>query len=118
MNFLKIPYPGGKARMASTLVSFMPQSGQTYVEPFAGRGNVFWAAAASGLKFDHWHLNDIRTANFFNAIRCIGEHVDVPVRSRDEYLQQWSAYKMQDLRATLLEAYLSFGGAGSSRKGV
>jgi hypothetical protein len=38
-------YPGGKARMAKTIVAMAPPSGRLYVEPFAGRANVFWRAA-------------------------------------------------------------------------
>jgi hypothetical protein len=33
-----IPFPGGKARLAKTICSLPPQSGGTYIEPFAGRG--------------------------------------------------------------------------------
>jgi hypothetical protein len=31
-----IPYPGGKVRLAQTIVSFLPKSGRTYREPFVG----------------------------------------------------------------------------------
>jgi site-specific DNA-adenine methylase len=42
---ITFPYPGGKARLAPALVAMMPQNGRLYLEPFAGRGNVFFRAA-------------------------------------------------------------------------
>ena len=46
----KVPgfaYPGGKVRLRKWLVSMMPREGRRYIEPFAGRGNVFWLAACA-----------------------------------------------------------------------
>ena len=51
-------YPGGKTRMAPYLIDLMPKSGKCYVEPFAGRGNVFFRAAEI-LDYDSYWLNDI-----------------------------------------------------------
>jgi hypothetical protein len=31
-----IPYPGGKARLAKQIISFLPREGRTYLEPLAG----------------------------------------------------------------------------------
>jgi len=111
-----IPYPGAKGRMASTLVSFMPESGGLYVEPFAGRGNVFFAAAQR-LSFASWQLNDIATAPFFLALQEHGGRVKVPERSREEYDRQKSRHKVGDPRAILLEPYLTFSGGGYSKGG-
>jgi len=55
----KIPYPGGKTRLARRIISFLPREGRTYLEPFAGRGNLFWAAVELGLRYERWWLNDI-----------------------------------------------------------
>lgn len=107
-----IPYPGGKARLAPTLVSLMPRSGRRYLEPFAGRGNVFWAAASIPLLFQLWILNDIRTAPFFEAVRAIGSTVEVPERSREEFDRQREAFKAGSPTADVLEPYLTFGGGG------
>lgn len=49
---------GGKARLRKWLVSLMPKCCNTYVEPFAGKGNVFYLAK-SIIKATHWCLSDI-----------------------------------------------------------
>ncbi|HUW57522.1 MAG TPA: DNA adenine methylase, partial [Planctomycetota bacterium] len=80
-RMFKVPqfnYPGGKVRLRKWLVSMMPREGGRYVEPFAGRGNVFWLAACC-LKFQEWWLNDIYTKPFFDAIRDV-DVVDIPIK--------------------------------------
>src|ERR1017187_924590 len=74
---ITFPYPGGKARLAPALVAMMPQNGRLYLEPFAGRGNVFFCAAQI-LKFQHWQINDIQQAPFFRAIKRYGDVMIVP----------------------------------------
>lgn len=111
-----IPYPGAKGRLAPTLVSFMPDSGRAYVEPFAGRGNVFWAAA-SNLSFESWVVNDIATAPFFEALRARGSRVKVPLRTREEYQRQKERFQAGSPKAILLEPYLTFSGGGYSKGG-
>lgn len=63
-------YPGGKSRIREWLVSRMPLSGGKYVEPFAGRGSVFWLAVHM-LDFREWWLNDPWTARWFEAIQRV-----------------------------------------------
>ncbi len=63
-------YPGGKAKLREWMVRRMPLSGRRYVEPFVGRGNVFWMAACV-LGFEEWHLNDTWTCRWFEAIQKI-----------------------------------------------
>jgi site-specific DNA-adenine methylase len=111
-----IAYPGGKVRLAQTIVSFLPKRGRTYCEPFAGRGSVFFAAA-SRLEFRRWWLNDIATAPFFEAILSVGSAVQVPPRSKEEYYRQWALTRQGDKRAIILEPYLTFGGGGYGRGG-
>ncbi len=112
-----IPYPGGKGRLAPTLVSFMPPKGRLYLEPFAGRGNVFWAAASVRLGFEQWALNDVKTAPFFEAIRTLGKTVEVPEKTEAEYRRHRKAFLAGDLKAILLEPYLTFGGGGYAMGG-
>ena len=107
-----IPYPGGKARLAKQIISFLPREGRTYLEPFAGRANLFWAAAEQGLKFRRWWLNDINTAPFLEAIKLHGHKIEVPSRSRSEFDRQREAYKSGDPTAIVLSPYLTFSGGG------
>ena len=116
-SYPTIPYPGGKGRLAPILVSLMPPKGRLYLEPFAGRGNVFWAACSSRLGFQKWALNDIRTARFFEALRTIGGTFEVPARSREEYFHQWKMFRQCDPQTILLEPYLTFDGGGYGRGG-
>jgi site-specific DNA-adenine methylase len=111
-----IPYPGGKVRLAQTIVSFLPKRGRTYCEPFVGRGSVFFAAA-SRHQFKRWWLNDIATAPFFEAIMRIGDTVEVPPRVVEEYYRQWELSRRDDERANILEPYLTFGGGGYGKGG-
>lgn len=85
------------------------------MEPFAGRGNVFWAAASSQLGFQQWALNDIRTAPFFETVRDIGDTVEVPEKSCVEYGRQREAFRRGDPKAILLEPYFTFSGDGYGR---
>jgi site-specific DNA-adenine methylase len=107
-----IAYPGGKSRLAHTIVSFFPQQGRIFADPFVGRGNLYFAAVASGLKFKEWWLNDPKTCDFFKAITSMGHKLKVPRRCRVEYERQRAAYVSGDPEAILLEPYLSFSGAG------
>jgi site-specific DNA-methyltransferase (adenine-specific) len=106
----RIPYPGGKARLAKQIISFLPREGRTYLEPFAGRGNLFWAAVELGLRYERWWLNDIATAPFFEAIRTHGHEIKVPPRSRDEFEKQRDAFKRGDPTAILLAPHLAYSG--------
>jgi site-specific DNA-adenine methylase len=104
-------YPGGKAKMAKLLVEMMPESGRAYVEPFAGRANVFWVAALE-LNYKEWHLNDIRTADWFACIRDYGHDVVVPECNRMEYNKRLADFKNGCPYARMLEPYLTYSGAG------
>jgi hypothetical protein len=106
----KLPYPGGKGRLSSQIVSLLPRTGRFYVEPFCGRANLFWQAVEQGLKFERWWLNDIQTAGFLKAIKTHGDKVEIPVRSRAEFERQREAYRRGDVTATLLAPHLSFSG--------
>ena len=111
----KISYPGAKGRMAPSLVEMMPQSGLNYVEPFAGRGNVFFAA--SQLDFQNWHVNDIETAPFFNALVKTKGNIKVPERTKEEFENQKKLFQNGDEKAILLEPYLTFSGGGYKKGG-
>lgn len=112
-----IAYPGGKARLAQEIVALLPKHGHTYIEPFVGRGNLFWSAASAGLKYERWWLNDLMTMPFFHAIKEIGHVVEVPEHNKAEYERQREASKRGDPVAVLLEPLLTFGGGGYSCSG-
>ena len=113
---ITVPYPGGKARLAKTIVSLLPKYGQRYIEPFAGRGNVFWRVAQE-CNYQSYQLNDTRTAPFFDAIKTVGGTISIPERTREEYYRQWERFKLHDPEAIILEPYLTFGGGGYGRGG-
>lgn len=117
LGITRIPtfsYPGGKGRLAKTLVSMMPKEGSTYVEPFVGRGNVFFAAALN-LNFQAWVINDIGTGPFFEALLKRGNITTVPPRTREEYAKQKRCFSKGSYRAKLLEPYFTFAGGGYKR---
>ena len=111
-----IPYPGAKGRLAPTLVAMMPQQGRTYVEPFAGRGNVYFTASQS-LDFEDWWLNDHAVADFFKALVRTKGSIRVPVRTKEEYIRQKAFFIKRYDRAILLEPYLTYSGGGYLRGG-
>ena len=59
---------GSKARTARWICSHMPRNFSRWIEPFAGRGNVFFRAA-SCLRFDTAVLNDLNMSPFLTALR-------------------------------------------------
>ena len=63
----KFAYNGGKANLRTFISYFFPREGTHYVEPFAGRFNVFFLQKVIG-KYQNFHLNDIRTKVLFDAI--------------------------------------------------
>ena len=61
---VKIPafmYNEGRALTRRVIVDHFPLSGDRYVEPFTGSGNVFYEARSRKLAFGLWHLNDTNT---------------------------------------------------------
>jgi modification methylase len=101
---------GAQYWVAKQIISFLPREGRLYVEPFAGRGNLFFEAAEQGLRFKRWWLNDIATAAFFEAILSHGNTIKVPPRSRAEFETQREKFKYGDPTTILLAPHLSFSG--------
>jgi len=88
-------------------VDHFPDKGDVYLEPFAGKGNVyFWARQR--LQFERWILNDI-DINFFNALqRADFDQLPHKVEKEDFYF--WKNTN-NDI-ATLIEPRITFGGKG------
>lgn len=70
-------YAGGKAKLASKIISFMPKRFRAYHEPFVGGGAVFWALAAEPSRRFEWAYLADTNAELVNAYNAIEDHVDV-----------------------------------------
>lgn len=111
-------YPGGKARLAPRIVSMLPTSGHRFVDVFAGRGNVTWAAMLA-LNYDHWWLNEAGDAfQFLVGLKhsdrwAIPDHNRATMeRTRDRYFRRLGVIHP----APLLAPYLTFSGGGYRRR--
>lgn len=56
-------YPGGKAKLGKHMVPLLPPAAKRFVEPFAGRANLFFRVAER-LDYKEFWLNDISTYPF------------------------------------------------------
>jgi hypothetical protein len=110
-------WPGGKALLAPEIVKHIPKHGRKFIDLFCGRGNVFFRAAAEGLDYKEWVLNDPLTAPFLHAIRDVGDKVALPQRSREEFDRQKALAENGDQRALLLAPHLCFNGGTYSSGG-
>jgi len=110
-----IPYPGGKGRWAEEIVKCLPE-GRQYIEPFAGRGNIFWALGSlfPG-RYKKHHLNDIKRADFLHALGTHGNCVDVPTDLNAAYYHFWKQQPTPE--SLLLEPIISRDGSGYSTGG-
>ena len=107
----KIPsfsYMGGKSRMRNWLIQHFPKSGDTYLEPFAGAGNVFFAARKV-LNFKFFHVNDLNNSKFFDAIRT-ADLSQLPDKVTRDDFHTWKN-KGDDI-SRLIEPRITFGGKG------
>lgn len=101
-------YMGGKARLRNWLLAHFPRSGRYYVEPFAGCGNVFFAARQE-LAFDHWVLSDINP-RLLLSIRS-ADLGDLP-DTVDAATFAWCKANKHTAIAALLEPRITFAGKG------
>ena len=119
---MKIPafrYPGGKARLAQRIVDLMPQTGDIYLEPFCGLGNVFWRASQQ-LNYKAWWLNDLRTWEFLEAVKRSGYNFNMPYDTnlkdlKDRY--KWEYETSRSDASIILQYYLTFNGEGFGNGG-
>lgn len=100
---------GSKARTAHWIVTFFPffPSRDRLIEPFAGRGNIFFRAAVE-LSFNRASLNDLNTAPFLRALRDYeGDYAFVDEGPLDkEVWQRWKDAP-DSLERTLAESYVA-----------
>lgn len=98
---------GSKARSAAWIVSLFPRKFDKWVEPFAGRGNVFFRMTAS-CNFHEAHINDINTAKFLSGLRDYsGDYEFVDEGPIDKQL--WLKWKdsPESVERTLAESYVA-----------
>ncbi len=98
---------GGKARLRTWLISHFPSNIETYVEPFAGKANVFFEAKKVGIA-KRYVLNDLDT-NFLCAL--VGADLSLLPEKVDK--TDFSYWKDNpSLIAKLLEPRITFAGKG------
>ena len=111
-------YPGGKARMTNWLFNYFPKEGKTYIEPFAGNGNVFFAAKQV-LHFKKWHINDQYSHDFLKAVIEVDPET-LPDRVSKEEFKVWKAKDKTNAaiairpRVTFLSKGYDYGHSGDS----
>jgi len=110
--------------MGKLLVSMMPPVGNWFVDAFAGRGNVTWAAMTCRMGYKQWWMNDLYTADFLRAIQTHGAAIEIPLTipaMRHQYKNFFTRIKKDGLPHTieslLLEPHVSRGGGGYSGGG-
>lgn len=64
----RFAYQGGKGKLATRIIPLLPPSGKRFVEPFAGRGNVYFRVAQR-LDYKEFWLNDPYMFRFFEALQ-------------------------------------------------
>lgn len=85
-------YQGSKASIRQWVLQFMPPQGRWYVEAFGGRGNMFFLARKS-LDFRYWHLNDLNSQPFFQAIKDVDTDQFPQKMTQNLYNQYKANYK-------------------------
>jgi site-specific DNA-adenine methylase len=64
----RFAYHGSKGKLAKHIIPLLPPSGKRFIEPFAGRGNVYFRVAQE-LDYEEFWLNDQYTFRFFQALQ-------------------------------------------------
>lgn len=97
-------YQGSKASIRRWVIQYMPPSGRWYIEPFGGRGNMFFLAKKT-LQFKNWHINDLNSASFFQGIK----DVDVQQFPQKMTLSKFQQFKTNsdELMSKVLEPGIS-----------
>lgn len=98
---------GGKARLRKWLVNIFPKKGRKYVEPFAGRANVFFYSRKS-LDFNEWILNDINI-KFLQSLLLL----DIDLLPEHVEKKDFEYYKnLNNVVSRTIEPRITFAGKG------
>lgn len=95
-------YPGSKARLARRIAGMLPFSGKRYVEPFVGRGNVYFAVAQL-LDYEQFWLNDLKTHEFLESVWHLRSPFQIPEITRESY----EKYKQTSRNVAVVRAALA-----------
>jgi site-specific DNA-adenine methylase len=102
-------WQGSKASIRNWVLQHMPTSGRWYLEPFAGRGNIFFLAQQK-LDFQKWFINDKNTGQFFNDLTTFNS------KQLPDNIDNFKDYKYKDDPISrILEPQISY--LGSWRSG-
>ena len=108
---IQFPYPGGKAKIREQLFPYFPEEGHRYLEPFVGRGNIFfeWFKRAD---YKYYTINDLKLGQFFKALRNC-DLKDLPLSVPPEMFEVWvNRWLAGNDIAHVLEPKISFRGKG------
>jgi site-specific DNA-adenine methylase len=114
-------YPGGKAKIRKKIIPLLPPEGVRYVEPFCGRGNMYFAVVEL-LDYREFWLNDLMTWPFLEGLRTSWKFA-IPDWQNPENYKRMRA-RLEDRKrlwtqpAPLLEPYLTFNGGGYKKAGI
>jgi len=97
----------GRARERQQIVDLFPKNGRSYIEPFAGSGNVFYEVINRRLHFKDYCLNDTQSF-LFDVERCKMGQFPVTV-SRKSY-EEWK--KTDTPESRVLARAITYGGKG------
>jgi len=108
---IAFPYPGGKVRIRKELFKFFPEEGHHYIEPFVGRGNIFFEFYKRSV-FEQYIINDIRIARFFKSLK-IADLTLLPSKVDESDFDYWYVkWLMHDPIAYVLEPKITYRGKG------
>lgn len=111
MSSIQFPYPGGKARIRESLFPYFPEEGRRYMEPFAGRGNVFFGFYPRAAFNEYW-INDIKLSGFFRGLRD-ADLSQLPDEVDEFTFEVWyNKWLAQDPIAHIIEPKITFRGKG------
>lgn len=97
---------GGKARLREWLIGLFPKTGYRYIEPFAGKGNVFYLVKQN-LDYNYYILNDL------DGFLCVLKTFDcylLPEKINKKNFSYWK--KTKNKTAKILEPRITFAGKG------
>jgi len=104
-------YPGGKFKIFKKLFEHFEHCGRWYIEPFAGRGNIFFNFHQIAC-FEQYHINDLSTGKFFKAIKN-ADFTQLPsTMTKLEFEKLRWLSERDDPIALALEPVITFSGRG------